>query len=120
MGGFKLRKWLTNDTALREHINKQESASDARQVKRLDDFETYAQSSLGIRHTSKPGPDSDPDSDSDPKKTRTREKPGPGLEKNPDSLLAKSGPNSENPDSKLKKKLGAKQGFWLLQRMRQM
>ena len=48
VGGFKLRKWLTNDTALREHINKQESASDTKQVKRLDDFETYAQSSLGI------------------------------------------------------------------------
>ena len=48
MGGFELRKWLTNDTALREYINKQESASDTKQVKRLDDFETYAQSSLGI------------------------------------------------------------------------
>ena len=48
MGGFKLRKWLTNDTALREYINKQESASDTKQVKRLDDSETYVQSSLGI------------------------------------------------------------------------
>ena len=47
-GGFTLRKWLTNDTALRKHINKQESAPDTKQVKRLDDFETYAQSSLGI------------------------------------------------------------------------
>ena len=47
-GGFTLRKWLTNDTTLREHINKQESAPDTKQVKTLDDFETYAQSSLGI------------------------------------------------------------------------
>jgi hypothetical protein len=43
------------------------------------------------RHTSKPGPDSDSDPDSDSKKIRTREKPGPGLEKKPDSCLAKPG-----------------------------
>ena len=47
-GGFKLRKWLTNDAALRKHIGEHESASDTKQVTRLDDFETYVQTSLGI------------------------------------------------------------------------
>ena len=47
-GGFKLRKWLTNDAALRKQIGEHESASNTKQVTRLDDFETYAQSSLGI------------------------------------------------------------------------
>ena len=47
-GRFKLRKWLTNDAALRKHIGECESASDTKQVTRLDDDETYAQSSLGI------------------------------------------------------------------------
>ena len=47
-GGFKLRKWLTNDAALRKHINENESASVTEKVTRLDDFQTYAQASLGI------------------------------------------------------------------------
>ncbi len=47
-GGFKLRKWLTNDAVLRKHINENESASVTEKVTRLDDFQTYVQASLGI------------------------------------------------------------------------
>ena len=47
-GGFKLRKWLTNDAVLRKHIGKQETSMDSKKVTRLDDTETFAQSSLGV------------------------------------------------------------------------
>jgi hypothetical protein len=47
-GGFKLRKWLTNDAALRKHINENEGAAITQKVTRLDEFQTYAQASLGI------------------------------------------------------------------------
>ena len=46
MGGFNLRKWKTNDTDLREKIRSSESGKITREVKRLEDEETYAKSKL--------------------------------------------------------------------------
>ena len=46
MGGFNLRKWKTNDPDLREKIRCSESGKTAREVKRLEDEETYAKSKL--------------------------------------------------------------------------
>ena len=43
-----MRKWLTNDAALRKHINENENASVTEKVTRLDDFQTYVQASLDI------------------------------------------------------------------------
>ena len=49
MGGFNLRKWKTNDPDLREKIRSSESAKTTREVKRLEDEETYAKSKLEPR-----------------------------------------------------------------------
>ena len=46
MGGFNLRKWKTNDPDLREKIRSSESGKITREVKRLEDEETYAKSKL--------------------------------------------------------------------------
>ena len=47
-GGFRLRKWLTNDAGLRQRIQDSEGEKEtAANITRLDDVETYAKSSLG-------------------------------------------------------------------------
>lgn len=45
-GGFKLRKWKTNDPGLRERIGTSETCTTKREVGRLEDEETYAKSKL--------------------------------------------------------------------------
>ena len=44
-GGFKLRKWLTNDKALRDRIEQNENPSNAKG--KNDDEETFAKIALG-------------------------------------------------------------------------
>lgn len=46
MGGFNLRKWKTNDPGLREKIRSTESGKTTREVKQLEDEETYARPKL--------------------------------------------------------------------------
>ena len=45
-GGFKLRKWKTNDPGLREKICASETSQIKREIRRLDDEESYAKSKL--------------------------------------------------------------------------
>ena len=45
-GGFKLRKWKTNDPGLREKIGAGEASTTKREVGRLEDEESYAKSKL--------------------------------------------------------------------------
>jgi len=53
-GGFKLRKWKTNDPKLKERINLIETTETKQEmVKRLDDEETYAKSTLQSQGGSK-------------------------------------------------------------------
>ena len=53
-GGFKLRKWKTNDPKLKERINSIETTVTKQEmVKRLEDEETYAKSKLESQNGSK-------------------------------------------------------------------
>ena len=50
MGGFTLRKWLTNDANVRKRIQDRDGGKEiAGKITRLDDVETYAKSNLGVR-----------------------------------------------------------------------
>ena len=55
MGGVNLRKWKTNDPGLREKTRSNESGKTTREVKRLEDEETYAKSKLEPQGETKGG-----------------------------------------------------------------
>ena len=53
MGGFTLRKWLTNDANVRKRIQDRDGGKEiAGKITRLDDVETYAKFILGVREES--------------------------------------------------------------------
>jgi hypothetical protein len=50
-GGFNMRKWLTNSRMLKDKIDLEEKAIDRKSDDRIDENESYAKLSLGMKGT---------------------------------------------------------------------